>query len=111
MATDILHEIGIPAHIKGYHYLREAIIIAVEDPDVINALTKVLYPQIARTFHTAPARVARAIQHAIEVAWDRRNQNVLNSFFRYTVNRQEDKPTVAEFLTVIADDIQRRMRM
>ena len=111
MATDILHEIGIPAHIKGYHYLREAIIIAVEDPDVINALTKVLYPQIARTFHTAPARVARAIQHAIEVAWDRSNQNVLNSFFRYTVNRQEDKPTVAEFLTVIADDIQRRMRM
>ena len=111
MATDILHEIGIPAHIKGYHYLREAIIIAVEDPDVINALTKVLYPQIARTFHTAPARVARAIQHAIEVAWDRSNQNVLNSFFRYTVNRQEDKPTVAEFLTVIADDIQRRMRI
>lgn len=110
LTTNILRDIGVPAHIKGYHYLREAIIIAVEDMDVINALTKVLYPQVARTFQTAPARVARAIQHAIEISWDRREQNALNNFFGYTVNKREDKPSVAEFLAVIVDDIQRTMR-
>lgn len=110
LTTDILRDISVPAHIKGYHYLREAIMIAVEDMDVINALTKVLYPQIARTFQTAPARVARAIQHAIEISWDRREQNGLVQFFGYTVNKREDKPSVAEFLAVIVDDIQRTMR-
>ena len=106
----IFMNVGIPAHIKGYHYLREAIMIAVEDPDVINALTKVLYPQVARTFQTAPARVARAIQHAIEISWDHREQNTLHQFFGYTVNKREDKPSVAEFLAVIVDNIQRTMR-
>lgn len=110
LTTNILRDIGVPAHIKGYHYLREAIMIAVEDPDVINALTKVLYPQVARTFQTAPARVARAIQHAIEISWDRRDQNGLGQFFGYTINVREDKPAVAEFLAVIVDDIQHTMR-
>lgn len=110
LTTDILRDISVPAHIKGYHYLREAIMIAVEDPDVINALTKVLYPQVARTFQTAPARVARAIQHAIEISWDRREQNTLHQIFGYTVNKREDKPSVAEFLAVIVDNIQRTMR-
>jgi len=110
LTTNILRDIGVPAHIKGYHYLREAIMIAVEDPDVINALTKVLYPQVSRTFQTAPARVARAIQHAIEISWDRREQNALHQFFGYTINKREDKPSVAEFLAVIVDNIQRTMR-
>ncbi len=111
LVTEILHDIGVPAYIKGYQYLREALIIAVEDVDVINALTKVLYPQVAKMFQTTPARVARAIQHAIEVVWDRREQNALDHFFGTTVSKREDKPTAAEFLAVIADDIQRCMRM
>lgn len=111
LVTDILHDIGVPTHIKGYHYLREAIIIAVEDMDVINALTKVLYPQIARSFQTTPSRVERAIQHTIEISWDRREQNTLHQFFGYTVNKREDKPSAAEFLAVIADNIQCTMRM
>ena len=110
MITNIIHEIGVPAHIKGYQYLREAIIIAVEDMDVINAITKVLYPRIARTYQTTPSRVERAIEHAIEVAWDRRDQNALDQFFGYAGIKRKDKPSVAEFLAVIADDIQRTMR-
>ena len=98
MVTGIIHEIGVPAHIKGYQYLREAIIIAVNDMDVINAITKVLYPQVARTFQTTPSRVERAIRHAIEVAWDRGDLDTLQRFFGYTVSNTKGKPTNSELV-------------
>ena len=106
MVTSIIHEIGVPAHIKGYQYLREAIIIAVNDMDVINAITKVLYPQVAKTFQTTPSRVERAIRHAIEVAWDRGDLDTLQSFFGYTVSNTKGKPTNSEFIALIADKLQ-----
>ena len=93
LVTNIIHEIGVPAHIKGYQYLREAIIIAVNDMDVINAITKVLYPEVAKTFGTTPSRVERAIRHAIEVAWDRGDLDTLQKFFGYTVSNTKGKPT------------------
>jgi two-component system response regulator (stage 0 sporulation protein A) len=103
MVTNIIHEIGVPAHIKGYQYLREAIMIAVEDMDVINAVTKVLYPEVARRFSTTPSRVERAIRHAIEVAWDRGDLETLQKFFGYTVSNIKGKPTNSEFIAMIAD--------
>lgn len=103
--TSILHEIGVPAHIKGYQYVREAIIIAVQDIEAISAVTKVLYPEVAKRFHTTPSRVERAIRHAIEVAWDRGDVEVLNSFFGYTVSNVKGKPTNSEFISMIADRI------
>lgn len=103
MVTSIIHEIGVPAHIKGYQYLREAIMIAVEDMDVINAVTKVLYPQVAGRFATTPSRVERAIRHAIEVAWDRGDLETLQKFFGYTVSNTKGKPTNSEFIAMIAD--------
>ncbi|WP_312636718.1 sporulation transcription factor Spo0A [Oscillibacter sp.] len=103
MVTDIIHEIGVPAHIKGYQYLREAILIAVDDMDVINAVTKVLYPEVARRFSTSPSRVERAIRHAIEVAWDRGDLETLQKFFGYTVSNTKGKPTNSEFIAMIAD--------
>ena len=103
MVTSIIHEIGVPAHIKGYQYLREAIILAVNDMDVINAITKVLYPQVAKTFQTTPSRVERAIRHAIEVAWDRGDLDTLQRFFGYTVSNTKGKPTNSEFIAMIAD--------
>ncbi len=103
--TEIIHEIGIPAHIKGYQYLREAIIRTVEDMDVINAVTKVLYPEVARKFGTTPSRVERAIRHAIEVAWDRGDVEVLQRFFGYTVSGIKGKPTNSEFIAMIADKL------
>ena len=105
MVTAIIHEIGVPAHIKGYQYLREAIMIAVNDMDVINAVTKVLYPEVAKRFCTTPSRVERAIRHAIEVAWDRGDVDVLNSYFGYTIHNLRGKPTNSEFIAMIADDI------
>ena len=110
MVTNIIHEIGVPAHIKGYQYLREAIIIAVEDMDVINAITKILYPQVAKTFQTTPSRVERAIRHAIEVAWDRGDLDTLQRFFGYTVSNTKGKPTNSEFIALIADKLQLQMR-
>ena len=110
MVTNIIHEIGVPAHIKGYQYLREAIIIAVEDMDVINAITKILYPQVAKTFQTTPSRVERAIRHAIEVAWDRGDLDTLQKFFGYTVSNTKGKPTNSEFIALIADKLQLQMR-
>ena len=101
LVTGIIHEIGVPAHIKGYQYLREAIIIAVGDMDVINAITKVLYPQVAKTFQTTPSRVERAIRHAIEVAWDRGDLDTLQRFFGYTVSNTKGKPTNPEFISLI----------
>ena len=103
MVTSIIHEIGVPAHIKGYQYLREAIIIAVDDMDVINAVTKVLYPEVAKRFGTTPSRVERAIRHAIEVAWDRGDLETLQKYFGYTVSNAKGKPTNSEFIAMIAD--------
>jgi len=110
MVTGIIHEIGVPAHIKGYQYLREAIIIAVGDMDVINAITKVLYPQVAKTFSTTPSRVERAIRHAIEVAWDRGDLDTLQRFFGYTVSNTKGKPTNSEFIALIADKLQLQLK-
>ena len=110
MVTGIIHEIGVPANIKGYQYLREAIIIAVNDMDVINAITKVLYPQVAKTFQTTPSRVERAIRHAIEVAWDRGDLDTLQRFFGYTVNSTKGKPTNSEFIALIADKLQLQLK-
>ena len=110
MVTSIIHEIGVPAHIKGYQYLREAIIIAVGDMDVINAITKVFYPQVAKTFQTTPSRVERAIRHAIEVAWDRGDFDTLQTFFGYTVSNTKGKPTNSEFIALIADKLQLQLK-
>ena len=110
MVTNVIHEIGVPAHIKGYQYLREAIIIAVGDMEVINAITKVLYPQVAKTFSTTPSRVERAIRHAIEVAWDRGDLDTLQRFFGYTVSNTKGKPTNSEFIALIADRLQLQLR-
>ena len=110
MVTGIIHEIGVPAHIKGYQYLREAIMIAVNDMDVINAITKVLYPQVAKTFSTTPSRVERAIRHAIEVAWDRGDLDTLQRFFGYTVSNTKGKPTNSEFIALIADKLQLQLK-
>ena len=101
--TAIIHEVGVPAHIKGYQYLREAIMIAVDDMDVINAVTKVLYPEVAKRFNTTPSRVERAIRHAIEVAWDRGDLETLQKYFGYTVSNAKGKPTNSEFIAMIAD--------
>ena len=101
----ILHTIGIPAHIKGYAYLRSAIIMTVEDPDIINYVTKSLYPSVAKSHHTTTSRVERAIRHAIEIAWDRGDVETLNSFFGYTISRQRGKPTNSEFIAMIADKL------
>ena len=110
MVTNVIHEIGVPAHIKGYQYLREAIIIAVGDMEVINAITKVLYPQVAKTFSTTPSRVERAIRHAIEVAWDRGDLDTLQRFFGYTVSNAKGKPTNSEFIALIADKLQLQIK-
>ncbi|MBR5543049.1 MAG: sporulation transcription factor Spo0A [Oscillospiraceae bacterium] len=105
LVTSIIHEIGVPAHIKGYHYLREAIILAVRDIEIINAITKVLYPTVARKFSTTPSRVERAIRHAIETAWNRGDLDTLNKFFGYTVSNTKGKPTNSEFIAMIADKL------
>ncbi|MDR3277354.1 MAG: sporulation transcription factor Spo0A [Oscillospiraceae bacterium] len=110
LVTEVIHEIGVPAHIKGYQYVREAIVLAINDMDVINAVTKVLYPTVARKFSTTPSRVERAIRHAIEVAWDRGDLETLQKFFGYTVSNIKGKPTNSEFIAMIADrlSLQRR---
>lgn len=103
--TNILHQIGVPAHIKGYTYVREAIRLAVVEPDTLNSITKVLYPTVAKTFKSTSSRVERAIRHAIEVAWDRGDVDVLNSYFGYTIQSQRGKPTNSEFVAMISDKI------
>ncbi len=104
--TSIIHEIGVPAHIKGYQYLRESILIAVKDMEVINAVTKILYPEVAKRFGTTASRVERAIRHAIEVAWDRGDLETLQKYFGYTVSNAKGKPTNSEFIAMIADRLQ-----
>ena len=110
MVTDIIHEIGVPAHIKGYQYLREAIILTVGDMEIINAVTKVLYPAVAKKFGTTPSRVERAIRHAIEVAWDRGDIETLQRIFGYTVSNVKGKPTNSECIAMIADSISLRKK-
>ena len=104
--TSIIHEIGVPAHIKCYQYLREAIVMTVENMEVINAVTKVLYPEVAKRFNTTASRVERAIRHAIEVAWDRGDLETLQKYFGYTVSNAKGKPTNSEFIAMIADRLQ-----
>ena len=108
--TAILHEVGVPAHIKGYQYVREAIMITVNNMDVINAVTKVLYPEVAKRFNTTPSRVERAIRHGIEVAWDRGDLETLQKYFGYTVNSAKGKPTNSEFIAMISDRLQLQMK-
>ncbi len=103
--TEILHQIGVPAHIKGYHYLRDSIIMAIENPEIINAVTKQLYPSVAKHYATTSSRVERAIRHAIEVAWDRGDVDVLNSYFGYTIHNTRGKPTNSEFIAMISDKL------
>ena len=107
---DVIHEIGVPAHIKGYQYLREAILLTIDDMDIINSVTKVLYPEVARKFNTTPSRVERAIRHAIEVAWDRGDIETLQKFFGYTVSNIKGKPTNSEFIAMIADCLSLRQK-
>ncbi len=105
IVTDIIHQIGVPAHIKGYHYLREAIMASVNDKEMLESVTKLLYPAVAKKFSTTPSRVERAIRHAIEIAWDRGDVDTLNSFFGYTINVGKGKPTNSEFIALITDKI------
>jgi len=110
VVTDIIHQIGIPAHIKGYHYLRTAILLAVDDSQMINCVTKLLYPTVAKQYATTPSRVERAIRHAIEIAWDRGNVDTLNGFFGYTIHTSKGKPTNSEFIALIADKLKLKFK-
>ncbi|HHV72474.1 MAG TPA: sporulation transcription factor Spo0A [Clostridia bacterium] len=103
--TNIIHEIGVPAHIKGYQYLREAILMVIDEIELLGAVTKELYPMVAEKFGTTPSRVERAIRHAIEVAWNRGNVELINSLFGYTINLEKGKPTNSEFIAMIADKL------
>ncbi len=105
IVTDIIHQIGIPAHIKGYHYLRAAIILSIGNDDMINNVTKLLYPSVAQKFSTTSSRVERAIRHAIEIAWDRGDVDMLNTLFGYTVHNTRGKPTNSEFIALISDNL------
>lgn len=110
IVTEIIHEVGVPAHIKGYQYLREAIMMSVEDMDMLNSITKVLYPTIAKKFDTTSSRVERAIRHAIEVAWSRGKMDTIDELFGYTVNNGKGKPTNSEFIALITDKIRLEMK-
>ena len=103
--TKIIHQIGVPAHIKGYQYLRSAILMTIDDNEIINSVTKVLYPTVAKKYQTTTSRVERAIRHAIEVAWDRGDVDTLNSYFGYTIHNSRGKPTNSEFIAMIADNL------
>lgn len=111
MVTEVIHQIGVPAHIKGYHYLRDSIIMAIEEPEIINSITKQLYPTVAKKHATTPSRVERAIRHAIEVAWDRGDVDVLNSYFGYTIHNDRGKPTNSEFVAMISDKLRLKLRV
>lgn len=108
--TDIIHQLGVPAHIKGYHYLRSAILMSVDDQELLESVTKLLYPAVADKFDTTSSRVERAIRHAIEIAWDRGNLDTLNAFFGYTVNTCKGKPTNSEFIALITDKLRLQYR-
>lgn len=108
--TDMIHEIGVPAHIKGYQYLRDAILLSVEDTEMLNSITKILYPTIAKRHQTTASRVERAIRHAIEVAWSRGKMDTIDELFGYTVNNRKGKPTNSEFIALIADKIRLELK-
>ncbi len=108
--TDMIHEIGVPAHIKGYQYLREAIMMSVQDVEMLGSITKILYPTIAKKYQTTSSRVERAIRHAIEVAWSRGRMETLDALFGYTINTGKGKPTNSEFIALIADKIRLQYR-
>lgn len=110
VVTEMIHQLGVPAHIKGYHYLRSAILHCIEDSEMLECVTKLLYPTVAQEFQTTPSRVERAIRHAIEIAWDRGDIETLNSYFGFTVNTGKGKPTNSEFIALIADKIKLRFR-
>jgi len=103
--TNIIHEMGVPAHIKGYHYLRDAILMVISEINLLGAVTKELYPMIAQKYNTTPSRVERAIRHAIELAWDRGNVEMMTKFFGYTINLERGKPTNSEFIAMVADKL------
>lgn len=109
--TKIIHQIGVPAHIKGYQYLRTAILMTIENNEIINSVTKVLYPSVAKRYDTTTSRVERAIRHAIEVAWDRGDIDVLNSYFGYTIQNNRGKPTNSEFIAMIADNLRLKFKL
>lgn len=109
--TGIIHKIGVPAHIKGYQYLRTAILLTVKDSDIINSVTKILYPSVAKKYSTTTSRVERAIRHAIEVAWDRGDVDTLNSYFGYTIQNNRGKPTNSEFIAMIADNLRLKYKL
>ena len=109
--TQIIHQIGVPAHIKGYQYLRTAILLTIQDSDIINSVTKVLYPSVAKKYATTTSRVERAIRHAIEVAWDRGDVDTLNSYFGYTIQNNRGKPTNSEFIAMIADNLRLKYKL
>ena len=109
--TSVIHEIGVPAHIKGYQYLRDAIIMVINDMDILNSITKQLYPNIAKQYNTTPSRVERAIRHAIEVAWSRGKMDTIDMLFGYTVNNGKGKPTNSEFIALIADRLRLEMQV
>ena len=109
--TNVIHQIGVPAHIKGYQYLRTAILMTINDNDIINSVTKILYPSVAKKYQTTSSRVERAIRHAIEVAWDRGDVDVLNSYFGYTVQTSRGKPTNSEFIAMIADNLRLKNKL
>ena len=111
VVTDVIHQLGVPAHIKGYHYLREAILSSIEDPELLESVTKLLYPTVAKRFDTTSSRVERAIRPAIELAWDRGNLDTLNAFFGYTVNTCKGKPTNSEFIVLITDKLRLQHRV
>ena len=109
--SEIMREIGVPAHIKGYQYLRESILLTVQEPELMHAVTKVLYPTVAKTNKTTSSRVERAIRHAIEVAWDRGDVDVLSSYFGYTIQNTRGKPTNSEFIAMISDKLRLDMKV
>ena len=109
--TKIIHQIGVPAHIKGYQYLRTAILLTVNDSEIINSVTKILYPSVAKKYQTTTSRVERAIRHAIEVAWDRGDVDTLNSYFGYTIQNNRGKPTNSEFIAMIADNLRLKYKL
>ena len=109
--SEIMHQIGVPAHIKGYQYLRKSIILAIDDEEMMGSVTKLLYPTVAKEFKTTPSRVERAIRHAIEVAWDRGDVDVLSSYFGYTIQNSRGKPTNSEFIAMIADKLKLKMKV
>ena len=111
VVSDIMRQIGVPAHIKGYQYLRTAILLCVRDSEMMNSVTKLLYPTVAKQYSTTPSRVERAIRHAIEVAWDRGDVEVLSEYFGYTIQNTRGKPTNSEFIAMISDKLRLQLKI